>query len=94
MNTPHLPDLSRHAELLLEREPHLDRIIGRRLANLRDRRHLTLQELASLTGIQADELKHYEAGEIPIAISRIRVIAATLDLSAMDLFTRLVCPQN
>lgn len=87
-----LPDLSRNARLLLEREPHLDRITGRRLAKLRESRDLTIPDLAALTGIQADELQDYEAGRIPIAISRIRLIAAILDLHPMDLFTQLVCP--
>lgn len=87
-----LPNLSRHADLLLEREPHLDRIIGRRLAAVRDSQHLTLDELSALSGIPQDELTDYEAGEIPVSMSRVRLIAATLDLTPSDLFTRLVCP--
>lgn len=86
------PELARLAELLLAREPHLDRIIGRRLAATRKSRHLTLDELSALSGIPADELADFENGEIPIAMGRVRLIAATLDLSPMELFTRLACP--
>ena len=89
---PPLPNLSSHAELLLEREPHLDRIFGKRLTEIRVSRQLTISELSALTGISTHELTDYEAGEIPIAITRIRLIAETLDMTPMDLFTSLVCP--
>ncbi len=91
LQTDH-PELARHAELLLAREPHLDRIIGRRLAATRASRCLSLDELSLLSGIPSDELGNYERGEIPIAMSRVRLIAATLDLAPMELFTRLACP--
>ena len=88
------PRRTRHQELLLEREAHVERILGKRLAAIRDARMLSIGELAALSGIQEDELVHYEEGAIPIALSRVRLIAATLDIPPMELFTRLVCPAD
>lgn len=91
MPTP-IPEITLTTRLQQEQERHLDRVIGGRLSKFRTALSLSREDLAALSGIPEDELAEHESGEIPIPMSRVRPIAAVLDLHPLELFIRLVLP--
>ena len=77
---------------LLDREAEQDRMIGVRLRSTREASFLTQRQLATLSGIPEADLADYESGEIPIPLTRLRLIAAALDTDAVTLLTHLLFP--
>lgn len=75
-----------------DREALDDRVLGRRLANIRKHAMLTRAELAAMTLIPEDELTDYESGSIPLGLTRMRQIAAALDTDPVTLLCRLLFP--
>ena len=75
-----------------DREAIDDRVLGRRLARIREDAMLGRAELASMTLIPEDELADYETGAIPLGLTRMRQIAAALDTDPVTLLCWLVFP--
>ena len=53
-----------------------------RLRAARERRDMTAAHLASLTGIAAANISHYEAGQMKPGVDYLRALALMLDISA------------
>lgn len=81
-----------HLAQLLADEERDDRVLGRRLRTARERACLTIDELATLTGIPSDCLHDHESGQSPLSLTRIRLIASALDTDTLTLLTRLLFP--
>lgn len=65
-------------QLLIEHT--LDQLIGRRLQDARQAQHLSLDQLAILSGYSKDELCDYERAEISIPIQRAMRLSRLLDV--------------
>ena len=63
-----------------------NRIIGTRIQMLRGERTMTLDELATLTSIDAEKLKNYEEGLEPISMPELEAIADGLEARVESFF--------
>lgn len=61
------------------------RLIGATLRGLRDESKLSLEELASQTGIPADRLESFEMGRQAIPVHELRLLASALNITMDDL---------
>ena len=62
----------------LKTEQRMDHEIGERLRALRRRSMLSLEELASKTGLPIEELADHEDGTIPLPLSRALLLCEAL----------------
>jgi transcriptional regulator with XRE-family HTH domain len=58
------------------------RLLGRRITQLRDERHMTLDTLSARTGLDPSELTAIEAGRIDIPITTIFLLAKAFGITA------------
>lgn len=56
--------------------------LGERIRELREAKHLTLDELARLSGIDKSQLSRYEAGSADPTFGRLKRLAAALEVRA------------
>jgi transcriptional regulator with XRE-family HTH domain len=65
----------------MDRQGDFLRLLGRRITELRQKRQLTIETLASATGLDPGELIAIEAGQIDIPITMILRLARAFDLA-------------
>jgi transcriptional regulator with XRE-family HTH domain len=63
------------------------RNVGLRIAELRRQHELTQEEFAELLKMDARHLQRIEAGEIDLSVSRLALIANSLDVDAQELLS-------
>ncbi|HNT55060.1 MAG TPA: helix-turn-helix transcriptional regulator [Anaerolineaceae bacterium] len=63
-----------------------NRIIGVTLRTIRTRRNIAVRDLAEQIDIPEAQLRRYEAGEIPIPLPELELLAAALDSRVEDFF--------
>ena len=61
---------------------HIDKDLGKRIAEIRKMRKLTQEELANKLNLSSQQIQKYEYGESKISVSRLFEIAVALDLGA------------
>jgi transcriptional regulator with XRE-family HTH domain len=71
----------------------IDRHVGERLRTIRERRELSLQALAESTGIDAAQLRAFEAGE-RIRPEVLYGLAGTLNVLIAEFFSAVTKPQD
>ena len=71
----------------------IDRIVGEKLHEIRKRRGLSLQSIATRMGISYQQLQKYEAGSDRISVSRLYDAAAILEVP-LSVFFKELCPQG
>ena len=62
---------------------------GRYLTALREERKLTIQELASVTGLTSQQLRRIEAGEVDILFTTVVMLSRGLDITPGELLQSL-----
>jgi transcriptional regulator with XRE-family HTH domain len=63
----------------------VDKMIGQRIARLRDKAGLSQAELAEKTNVQPETISRYEAGKLSAPLGRLVQIAEALGLRIQDL---------
>lgn len=82
--TPEPPDSASPARridprrLTMRLEPMMDLAVGLVLALERERRGLSVEAVASQTGLPLDELKDHESGNYPLPVSRMGLLSEAL----------------
>lgn len=71
----------------------IDRIVGEKLYEIRKRRGLSLQSIASRMGISYQQLQKYEAGSDRISVSRLYDAASILEVP-LSVFLKDISPQD
>jgi transcriptional regulator with XRE-family HTH domain len=62
---------------------------GRYLTALREKRRLTVQELASAAGLTSQQLRRIEAGEVDILFTTVVMLSGGLDITPGELLQSL-----
>lgn len=70
----------------------VDALLGARMRELRLARKLTLDQIASKTGVSPQMVSKYEFGRSPMTGQRIYDVAAALDVTVADLFAKVPSP--
>jgi transcriptional regulator with XRE-family HTH domain len=66
----------------MDRQGDALHLLGRRIAQLREQRQMTLAALAARTGLEPAELTAIEAGQIDIPITTIFLLAKAFGITA------------
>lgn len=69
-----------------EKKKPVDPVIGRRLADVRQRRNLTQGALAAKLGVDVSTVKDWEHGRIALSSGRIAQLARSLECSPSNLW--------
>jgi DNA-binding NtrC family response regulator len=83
-----IAQIARRPSVARRREQRAHADIGRRIADAREARGLTIERLARLTRLPASLLSQMERGEVSASISALLRIAAALELQLATLFAR------
>lgn len=75
-------------------QSHANRIIGKRVAQLRSERGKSVGDLAAATQIRVSEVRQIEAGEITAGKARLARISAALGVSTESILCGLSASQN